>query len=304
VLLYHEVDLWIELPRGVIVAIRLIDPRNPIPFGMSLQETMTQPAEGSPRRPARIRVPEERLAAEVRDVAGGGVSVVVGPVPELDAAFDELTKAMATGAHATYLGDGTIQPDVVARLFSVAGTFFRAAPWKQVDETQVIRVDIPALGVDAACLSIIGAAGESSGLLLFRSFADYEAFDALPRGPASEDEHPAHEISLLSLSFSPKKDVPAEMLEEISQHRWKVAGAKAYPDFMALDAEHIPHPVTERELRILTACTSAFLAFFATHRDQFATGNQESVRESYIGEDDVIVMLTAPYDEVHSRGTV
>jgi len=57
-----EVDLWLELPRGVIVAITMIDSREPIPFGASLQQTMTRPEEGSPRRPARIRVADEGLA--------------------------------------------------------------------------------------------------------------------------------------------------------------------------------------------------------------------------------------------------
>src|SRR5947207_4891562 len=93
--IYPEVDLWLELPRGVIVAVRLIDPREPIPFGLSLQGTMRLPDEGSPRRPARIRVAEERLAREVRAVAGSDISVIAGPIPELDGAFEELTEAFA-----------------------------------------------------------------------------------------------------------------------------------------------------------------------------------------------------------------
>src|SRR4051812_23331676 len=227
-LVHQMVDLWLELPRGVLVAITLIDPGKPIPFGVSLRQTMQQPVEASARTPARIRVAEERLAADVRNVLGSETSVIVGPVPELDAAFEEFIEAIADDEPPpSYLGDGTIRPEVVERLFAAASLFFRAAPWTKVDESQVLQVDIPALGVDAACLCIIGGAGESFGLLLYRSYATYVAFPSGPPGPATDG---AEETALRSLSFSRKREIPAAMLEEISRHRWKVAGANAYPE--------------------------------------------------------------------------
>lgn len=285
------VDLWLELPRGVFVAITLIDPREPIPFGVSLQRTMQQPVEGSPRTPARIRVAEERLAADVRKVVGSDTSVIVGPVPELDAAFEEFIEALAEDeAPPSYLGDGTIQPEVVERLFAAASLFFRAAPWTKVDESQVLQVDIPALGVEAACLCIIGGAGESFGLLLYRSYAAYVEFPSGTYGSPTDAEEGT---ALRSLSFSRKRELPASMLEEISQHRWKVAGANGYPAVMAVDAKAIRLPVTEHDMKILTACTRAFLAFFATHRAIFAGGNREDACEVYTADDGVTVTLTA-----------
>jgi hypothetical protein len=271
-----EVDIWLELPRGVIVAITLIDSGEPIPFGASLQQTMTRPSEGSPRRPARIRVADERLAREVREAAGNDVSVVVAPVPELDAAFDELIEKFTENdpRPESYLGDG-VEPEVVASLFSAAGAFFRAAPWKHVDETQVLQADIPVLGLSEACLCIIGGAGESFGLLLFRSFAGYRATEA----------------PMLSLSFSRKKEIPPAMLEEIARHGWRVAGPKAYPHVMAIDAGEL-QPMTDRDLRILTACAGAFLAFFTMHRALFAADDPRVVCESLVGDDGVIVTLT------------
>ena len=292
-LVHQMVDLWLELPRGVLVAITLIDPREPIPFGVSLRQTMQQPVEGSARTPARIRVAEERLAADVRNVLGSETSVIVGPVPELDAAFEEFIEAIADDEPPpSYLGDGTIRPDVVERLFAAASLFFRAAPWTKVDESQVLQVDIPALGVDAACLCIIGGAGESFGLLLYRSYATYVAFPSGPPGPATDG---AEETALRSLSFSRKRKIPAAMLEEISRHRWKVAGANAYPEVMAVDSEATRRPVTERDVRILTACTRAFLAFFATHGNLFSAENREAECEVYTADDGVTVTLTAAH---------
>ena len=299
-LVYPEVDIWLELPRDVIVGSQITDPRDGVSFGDALKAVMKQPLEGAPRRPARIRVAEERLAKAVRDVVDSDVAVLVAPVPELDAAFAELARAIAPPPlYATYLGGGTIPPAVVGDLFSAAGVLFRTAPWRRVAEHQLLRVDIPRLGVDGACLCIIGGAGESFGLLLFRSLDAHRAFAAGPPSSAPRNElraaGPPREAALLSLSFDRKKDLPPEMLEEIKQHRWPVAGGKGYPVVLAVDADAMPLTTTERDVRILTACTLAFLAFFARHGDLFDDELPEPASESFTGDDDVAVTLTAPY---------
>ena len=297
-LVYPEVDLWLELPRDVVVGSQIANPRNGVSFGDGLKAVMKQPTEGSPRRPARIRVAEERLADAVRGVVGGDVAVVVAPVPELDAAFAELAGVIGAPAPVpTYLGGGAIPPAVVADLFAAASILFRIAPWRRVAEEQILRVDIPSIAIDGACLSIIGGADESFGLLLFRSLDAYDAFAAGPPAPGKKPRAAAavRETALLSLSFDRKKDLPPEMLEEIKQHRWEVAGAKAYPVVFAIDADAEPMAMTERDVRILTACTLAFLAFFARHRDLFEDDLPEQTSESFSGDDDMVVTLTAPY---------
>jgi SEC-C motif len=90
-----DVVLWLELPRGVIVSVTVIDPRAPVAFETTLAEAMKHPAEGSPRKPARIRVPEKRLAEALKGTVDGGTTVVVGPVPELDAVFADLVGSVA-----------------------------------------------------------------------------------------------------------------------------------------------------------------------------------------------------------------
>jgi len=171
-----DVILWLELPSDLLIASTLIDPRKPVSAADSLEEAMKRPATGSPRRPARIRVASEEMAAELRAVAGG-IAIVVAPVPELDAAFSDLAAQMEqTAPEPSYLGDGEIPTTTVEELFTAASLLFRLAPWRRMDEQQILRVDIPHFGIDGACLSVIGASGESFGLLLFRSVHHYHAF--------------------------------------------------------------------------------------------------------------------------------
>jgi len=57
---------------------------------------------------------------------------------------------------------------------------------KVADDDQVLRVDIPQLGVEGACLSIIGALGESFGITLFPSHGGHEAFVAAGSEPQED----------------------------------------------------------------------------------------------------------------------
>jgi hypothetical protein len=212
-------------------------------------------------------------------------------VPELDAAFAELTAMAGGGAQPSYLGDGDIPKEVVSEFFEAADSLFRIAPWRVVAEEQIVGVDIPGLKVKGACLSVIGGNDESFGLLLFRSLEDYLAFGTRPvRGGRSKDR-----IAMRSMSFGTRKELPPSMLREIKTHRWQVAGAKAYATLFCVDKGMEPVPVTTRDFRIMTACASAFLLFLAQHRDIFDADRAAVVKASFSHESGLMVLLTAPY---------
>src|SRR5687768_2992882 len=178
---------------------------------------------------------------------------------------------------------GDVPPDVVGDFFDAAAALYRAAPWRIVTEDQVVRVDITRLGIDGRCLSVIGSAGESLGLLLFPSLDDFDDFIG---GGGS---------GLLSLSFGPKRMLPPSMIEEIKEYEWRVAAPKAYPSVLSLDAKREPLRVTERDYEVLTASAVAFTLFFERHRKMFKAVETETVREPF-DHHGLEVVITAPYE--------
>jgi hypothetical protein len=283
-----DIILWLELPSGLLVGSVLNDPRKPISLAESLETAMTKPMAGSPRRPSRIRVADSQTARELRDAATG-IPIIVASVPELDDTFDQFVEALGEAApENSYLGDGEVPPRLVAELFKAASLLFRTAPWRRMSDQQILRVDIPSLGIDGACLSVIGAAGESYGLLLFSSVVDYHTFSRQAAGVGDR-------LALRSLSFSPRDELAPSLVREVEEHHWPVAGPKAYPVVICVTADLNPIPVGDTDVRTMTMVTRAFLAFFARHREIFETDDPEPVRESSAGEDGVEVTLTAPY---------
>ena len=294
VVIQPEVILWLELPRGVLLATTFVDPRNPASFAETLEEALRKPGEGLPRRPARIRVPDERMAGELRQSAGG-IPIVVAPVPELDAIYAKLIETVGgMEPEPSYLSDGAISATVVKEFFSAAAPLFQAAPWRRVQEHQVLRVDIPHFDIEKACLTVIGAGRESLGILLFRSIHDFVSF-----GSAVANATPSEAgdwIVMRSLSFDGKKGMPPSLIGEIKQHRWPIAGAKAYPALICIDEDMHPVEPEARDYQIMTACAQAFTSFFARHHRIFAVDAPEAICEVFTSPDDVTVTLTAPYD--------
>jgi uncharacterized protein DUF6930 len=285
--IHPEVFLWLELPAEVIVGSFVVNPEM-ASFSESLAAAMAEPLEGQPRRPSRIRVADQTQARELREVADG-IAIIVAPVPELDEAFASFHELFGAMQEPSYLGDGDIAAEAVAELFSAAADLYRTAPWRTIYDKQAIRVDIPHYGINGGALSVIGASGESFGLLLFRSIDDFVHFTEGAR------REPDGEVAMRSVSFTESKIVPPEMRAEIERHAWSLADQNAIPMLFVIDPAFESLDPTEVDVRAMAACTRALLSFFAEHHAIFEQDEPEVVRADFTGNDGVTVTITAPY---------
>lgn len=295
-----EIALWMELPSGLVVGQEVASPeRVSGAVGRALGESLQKPLAGSPRRPARLRVSDRELAREVRAVVGETIPVIVAPTPELDSFLAHmLESAPRSGQQVgeSYLERGRVPVDAVERLFEAARLLYTVKPWTTADDDQVLRMDIPSLGVGGACVSIIGALGESLGFVIFSSFGAYKDFiDAADRRiPRAGSRDP--DARWLSLGFERGADLPATMRKEVSCHGWPVADANAYPLLVRRDADGTPWPLTARDFAIATACAASLSAFFVKHASHFETLDTRPVCESWLDDDDLEVRFTYPYE--------
>ena len=94
-----DIDLWIELPLGVILTAAILKPSNPErSFTETLRHTMENPTIGPPRRPRRVRIADKLLAVEIRD-AFPDIDVVVAETPELEEILQDLIASLYKGSH-------------------------------------------------------------------------------------------------------------------------------------------------------------------------------------------------------------
>ena len=170
----------------------------------------------------------------------------------------------------SYLEGGSLPAAAVREMFIAAESLHGVAPWDVATEDQVFRMDIPALGVEGACVSILGNEAELIGLLIFPSFDAWTAFVEAGEQTPSPGERIDMGTDWMSLTFGPGAELPAPMLKEAMAHAWPVAAADAYPRVDHPDRDGLPLPITEQDLEIVAAAADAIGGFCAKHYEEFA----------------------------------
>lgn len=292
-----EVVLWLELPNDLIVSYRLIDPKEPpVSFGETLLDAITSPMAGPPRRPGRIRVADARLAAEVKEAAPD-IEVVVAATPELDRILPLMAESMPDEGDdgMSYFEEGRISAEAVDSLFHAAQLLYKISPWKAVDDSQVLRLDIPALGVEGACVSVIGALGVSLGFIIFPSYSAFERFYSIAEAGGLSEGPLDLGSATLSLNFERGADLPTSMRREVAEHGWPVADPMAYPLVRYVDRDGVLRPLAERDISVVSACATSLSTFFLKHGSLLEREAFEPVCESFFDKNDLEVRFTFPY---------
>ncbi|MYN67405.1 MAG: DUF2384 domain-containing protein [Acidobacteria bacterium] len=288
--------LWLELPEGLVVGQAAVMPEDlDGAVGRVLRTALTVPLVGAPRRPDAIRVDDPVSADEVRAAIDGTIPVTVAPVPELDEVFNHLVESMPPGdADESYLADSRVSPAAVERLFTAARGLFATAPWSIAADVQVLRMDVPALDVEGACLSILGQATGRHGVLIFPSLDGFEAF--MDAAGDLEDGQIDLGSGWLALMYERAADLPPAMRREAMTHGWPVESPDAYPVVERRDPDGVLRPLVERDVEIAAACARSLGAFILKYAATFSSDTFTPVCESYFDEDDQEVRFTVPYE--------
>ena len=196
----------------------------------------------------------------------------------------------------SYFENGRVSPTAVADLFAAARVLRHAAPWEIASDQHVLRLDIPELDVEGACVSIIGALGQNFGLLIFPSLARYERFlDAASR-PRRQSSRIDVGTSWLSLTLVPCTELPAPMRQEVAKHAWPVVDENAYPLVEHRERDGILRPLVDRDVCVASACATSLSAFFLRNHEAIASNDIEPICQSFTDDDGRIVRFTLPYE--------
>jgi hypothetical protein len=290
---------WVEHPRGVVQALEALGDDE---LDGALGRTLVRALGSTTRKPNRVVVKTNADVAAMTAVVPRGIKVVVGDTAALSDLVAEIEETLRIPK--SHLAGEDVTPELVGALFEAAATLHRAAPWRVVDEETAIQLDVPALGIEAACVALTGKTGPDKGLLLFPSIDAYDLFLAADEAAMNEEELELKEDAEeelawhCELSFGSPDALHPAMQMETKTHGWPVADSDAHP---ALYNLHALNGDTEAcwadEVRLMTALANAVAKFVPSHREAF-TRQQTEAREAYPldGEDELL--LSAPFREL------
>ena len=291
--------IWMDANDDLVVGQDVVLPEEcEGAVGRALRASMERPLEGPPRRPERVRIADAGLAEEVCAALGDATPIEIAPTPELDALLALMRDSMGNTdvEPESYLEGGRIPLATVAHLFAAGEVLYGLAPWKVAGDGHVLRMDIPALGVEGACVSIMGSLGQSFGLIIFPSLEGFDAFVEASEHFDSESACMDLGSDSLALEFVPGADLPDAMRREVAAYGWPVADENAYPQLSYRERDGLLRPLAARDVEIAAACASSLSAFFAKHPGLFEGGSVGQVCESWFDENDLEVRFTLPYE--------
>ena len=295
-----DVLLLVDAASGFLFGSEVVEPDASNDDVAAWAEELLEPG-------ASLRVEDEPLAAALRRRLGTEHSVRVGPIPELKAPLAALTRFMNKhGRRREEAPRWTDEASPEARIgfYEAAARFERAAPWSVAGDGQILRLDVPALGWEGACASILGAAGEEFGLLLFRSLGDYEAFARLAGGAlGGRRQGRGPGVPLLSVSYDDPDDITGgeALAKRARLFGWRPGKSGRLAYLLKVDARGAMPPVTTDDYQVATACLEGVRAFLEENRRIFRKPPKRSVTtRSQVATPagEVEVRVTAPPEGV------
>ena len=276
-----ELVIWLDVTNDLIVGSEAFKPGEPLSVEAELLATaMKRPMAGKPRSPSSIRVADSALAALLRGRLDPDVRIDVAETPELDRVIELMAASLTRDEQdASYLEDGKITSDTMRRFFAAAAKLWKMAPWKNVHDSQLLRLDCPALEARNKVVSIIGNLGESFGVLVFDSLDGFEAMAGYSDAHMAGKQPINLGTRVFSINFERGADIPKAMRREIDRHGWRVPDANSYPRIQWIDPDRMVRPLTERDVVFATACAEGITEFFARHGNDIAGGTFKQAGE-------------------------
>ncbi len=271
-----ETLVWLDIGNELVVFAKSFRPDQGIPsLADALEEAMARPMAGPKRRPSRVRVASSADAAELRARFGTAIQVSCAPTPEVAEVADSLAEHAAREAPPdNWLEHLPAGAPEIPRFFQAAARLFRAAPWDVLFDEDDLHVDVPALGIHGACLSVMGGGGQSFGFLLFPSLTGYEAFlDVVEE--AQDDGAPPEDFGTtwLALELERSADVPRELRKLIAQRNLPLAATDAVPWPQEVERDGVPRPLSLESLSALAAVANALAELVTEQRDALERGD-------------------------------
>lgn len=185
----------------------------------------------SATRPARLEVTSRAFADYVRHALGDlDLEVAVRDrLPEVDTLLREMAEWKAGPLPPGPLDVPGVTVDRVRAFAAAAERFYQAAPWRHLNNEDLIRVERPRAGKGLEHLVVMGAGGQTFGLAFFESAKRFEAMTG-----AADPREFLEPVGAWGVYFDPPWKLPFGDLELWEALDLPVAAERAYPAAMRI----------------------------------------------------------------------
>lgn len=195
-------------------------------------------AKNTGYRPSVVHVRDPRVVADIAAALEGTDTTVelAERLPALDTFLREMAaEAFGDGNPGAFDAPG-VTPERLRAFADAAKRFYDAAPWRHLDDGDLIEVESPEVGKGLSLLGVMGSAGREFGLSFFNSEQEYRSIfvDATPEASFAG--------GAWGVWFNHGWDTPPSDVLAWDEHQLPLASLHAYPVAAHID----PGGATER----------------------------------------------------------
>ena len=242
----------------------------------TLFKTMLKPARssGSPHRPAEIHL-EDRTLVESLRLPLQEISVVARFQPQrkqMDEMIDLLQSEIFSAEQDIpgLLEQPGVKPVLVGRLFEAAEFFYRAQPWINLANEDLLAIRVSSQSEPYYC-SVMGIAGQEYGLSLYLTWQEVESFFTA-KDPAGAIPPQGRHVFFFNLP----PIVSFDDMDAAVQYRWKLPAPDVYPTPLVFTPDAVLRPKAEM-LRWYEAALRALPVFVEKHLQTLPDGSHPPV---------------------------
>jgi tetratricopeptide (TPR) repeat protein len=167
---------------------------------------------------------------------------------------------------------------LLASLFAAAADFYRAEPWVQLSNSDLLAVRV-APQKEPYYVTVMGQGGVEYGLAVYQTWEDV----LLQHRPVDRVEEALSASGVHVFFYNPIHEVPFDDLDAIETYGWELAGPQAYPvPYIFTAEEEVQRPGRE-ELLWYEAALRAIPQFVSEHLAEAShaeRGNQDQPIEA------------------------
>ncbi|MDB4929967.1 MAG: hypothetical protein JWM10_2451 [Myxococcaceae bacterium] len=262
-----DFSFWMDGPR-VVAAVPVARSAPVSAMADALRDALASPKGPLPQR---LRVSHAAAVPAVAALVGPTVPVTVGPVPEAVEALAELAAAIAGAQRAVSPLEEIValaddDPVLVTRFFTAGAALYKLGPWMLLpSDSDVLRVDAPALGLHDACVSVVGQIRQSYGVLCFESAERFMAFRRGAEGAGAPGEAVGAIPPSIAVNFETTSEFPPDFRKELRRRRWPVAAPSGVPWLMCSSPTGAPRSMTRDDVLTATVLMEALTLFLSKH---------------------------------------
>lgn len=227
-------------------------------------------------RPLRLQVASAEVAGALARAARllGNKVEVTERLPALFEAHSSLTDALGP-VRVSSLGK-----DLQLRLWQAIARWAELAPWQTLADDVPVHFMLPIAGWERPVATILGNARQICGFVLFRSNAQWEAFDLAAQDPV--DGHTALEHSDAVVVWLEPADSLSATARAQAERAQLPIGRGLYPTVVRLLPERPPAMAeNETDVRALSAALEAFSQLWQEQLDSLKTQPTAIAANSY-----------------------